>query len=141
LDITDTPTALCEFLQFRKKLNDVLLSCPRTKRQVTDKQKRLLKKIGKVAAYTAITGGSYILARGALSLLLKRWSRKIPQSRKRRTRKRNPPENPGAARSARNVSKTLYVALIAYVQGCSPRPQVCHYKNHIKLNFDAMVAG
>jgi hypothetical protein len=39
---------------------------------VTEKQKRFLKKIGKVAAYTAITGGSYILARGALSLLLKR---------------------------------------------------------------------
>jgi len=71
-DITDTSTAFCEFLQFRKKLNDVLVSCPCTKPQVTEKQKRLLKKIGKVAAYTAITGGSYILARGALSLLLKR---------------------------------------------------------------------
>ena len=72
MDITDTPTAFCEFLQFRKKLNDVLVSCPYTNPQVTEKQKRLLKKIGKVAAYTAITGGSYILARGALSLLLKR---------------------------------------------------------------------
>jgi hypothetical protein len=41
-------------------------------RQMTEKQKRILKKIGKVAAYTALTGGSYILARGALSLLLKR---------------------------------------------------------------------
>jgi hypothetical protein len=39
---------------------------------VTEKHKRMLKKIGKVAAYTALTGGSYILARGALSLLLKR---------------------------------------------------------------------
>lgn len=38
---------------------------------MTKKQKSLLKKIGKVAAYTAITGGAYVLARGALSLLLK----------------------------------------------------------------------
>jgi hypothetical protein len=68
LDITDPWTGYCECLQFRKKLNDVLVSCPCTKPQVTEKQKRLLKKIGKVAAYTAITGGS----RGALSLLLKR---------------------------------------------------------------------
>jgi hypothetical protein len=30
---------------------------------VTEKHKRMLKKIGKVAAYTALTGGSYILAR------------------------------------------------------------------------------
>jgi hypothetical protein len=39
---------------------------------MTEKQKRILRNVGKVAAYTAITGGSYILARGALSLLLRR---------------------------------------------------------------------
>jgi len=39
---------------------------------MTEKQRHILKKVGKVAAYTAITGGSYILARGALSLLLRR---------------------------------------------------------------------
>lgn len=38
---------------------------------MTEKQRRILKNIGKVAAYTAITGGSYILARGAMSLLLR----------------------------------------------------------------------
>jgi hypothetical protein len=39
---------------------------------MTEKQRRILTNVGKVAAYTAITGGSYILARGALSLLLRR---------------------------------------------------------------------
>ena len=39
---------------------------------MTEKQRRTLKKIGKVAAYTALTGGSYLLARGALSLLLRK---------------------------------------------------------------------
>ena len=39
---------------------------------MTEKQKRILRNVGKVAAYTAITGGSYILARGALSLLLRK---------------------------------------------------------------------
>jgi hypothetical protein len=38
---------------------------------VTEKQERSLKNIGKLAADTAITGGAYVLARGALSLLLK----------------------------------------------------------------------
>ena len=37
---------------------------------MTEKQRRILKNVGKLAAYTAITGGSYILARGALNLLL-----------------------------------------------------------------------
>jgi hypothetical protein len=36
----------------------------RTRREVTEEQKRLLKKIGKVAAYTAVTGGAYVLASG-----------------------------------------------------------------------------
>ena len=48
----------------------------RTRRQLTEKQKRILKQIGKVAAYTAMTGGAYVLARGTLSLLLKRMERK-----------------------------------------------------------------
>lgn len=39
---------------------------------MTEKQKRILKTIGKVAAYTALTGGAYVLARGTLSLVLKR---------------------------------------------------------------------
>lgn len=39
---------------------------------MTEKQRRILRNVGKVAAYTAITGGSYILARGALSLLLRK---------------------------------------------------------------------
>jgi hypothetical protein len=39
---------------------------------MTEKQKRILKNIGKLAAYTAITGGAYILAKGTLSILLKR---------------------------------------------------------------------
>jgi hypothetical protein len=43
-----------------------------TQRLVTEKQKRILKTIGKVAAYTAMTGGAYVLARGTLSLILKR---------------------------------------------------------------------
>ena len=39
---------------------------------MTEKQKRILKTIGKVAAYTALTGSAYVLARGTLSLVLKR---------------------------------------------------------------------
>ena len=39
---------------------------------VTENKKLILKRIGKVAAYTAITGGAYVIARGALSLLLKK---------------------------------------------------------------------
>jgi len=42
---------------------------------VTEKQKRILKNIGKVAAYTAFTGGAYVIARGTLSLILKRMVR------------------------------------------------------------------
>ncbi|MFN8008847.1 MAG: hypothetical protein U0V70_17850 [Terriglobia bacterium] len=38
---------------------------------VTEKHKRILKNITKVAAYTAMTGGAYYLAKGALGLLLK----------------------------------------------------------------------
>jgi hypothetical protein len=38
---------------------------------VTEEQKRILKNITKLAAYTAMTGGAYFLAKGALSLLLK----------------------------------------------------------------------
>ena len=38
---------------------------------MTEKQKHILKKISKFAAYTAMTGGAYFLARGAISLLLK----------------------------------------------------------------------
>lgn len=49
---------------------------------MTDKQKQFLRSIGKVAAYTAITGGSYVIARGALSLLLKRMEPK-PESQVR----------------------------------------------------------
>jgi hypothetical protein len=40
LDITDRSTPFCEFLQFSKKLNDVLVSCPCTKRQVTERRAR-----------------------------------------------------------------------------------------------------
>jgi hypothetical protein len=44
----------------------------------------MLKRIGEVAAYTALTGGCYILARGALSLLLKRMEpRKIAKAETR----------------------------------------------------------
>ena len=49
---------------------------------MTEKQKSLLKKIGKVAAYTAMTGGAYVLARGTLSLLLKRMEPKDPAKAK-----------------------------------------------------------
>jgi len=38
---------------------------------VNENQKRILKNISKLAAYTAITGGAYFLARGALGLILK----------------------------------------------------------------------
>jgi hypothetical protein len=44
---------------------------------VTEKQKQLLKKISKIAAYTAITGGAYFLAKGAISLLFKQLETKI----------------------------------------------------------------
>ena len=54
---------------------------------MTEKQKRILRKVGKVAAYTAITGGSYILARGALSLLLRRMDPKHQDNA--RTKARN----------------------------------------------------
>jgi hypothetical protein len=46
------------------------------RRLVTEEQKRILKNIGKAVAYTAITGGAYFLARGALSLLLKKMESK-----------------------------------------------------------------
>jgi hypothetical protein len=54
---------------------------------MTEKQRRILKNVGKVAAYTAITGGSYILARGALSLLLRRMEPKRQDNA--RTKARN----------------------------------------------------
>jgi hypothetical protein len=44
---------------------------------VTGNQKRILKKIGKFTAYTAMTGGAYFLARGAISLLLKKLEAKV----------------------------------------------------------------
>ncbi len=44
---------------------------------MTEKQKQLLKKISKIAAYTAMTGGAYFLAKGALSLLLKQLETKV----------------------------------------------------------------
>jgi hypothetical protein len=44
---------------------------------VTEKQKHVLKTISKFAAYTAVTGGAYFLARGALSLLLKQLEMKV----------------------------------------------------------------
>ena len=44
---------------------------------MTEKQMQFLKKISKIAAYTAITGGAYFLARGALSLLLKQLETRI----------------------------------------------------------------
>ena len=44
---------------------------------MTEKQKQLLKKISKIAAYTAMTGGAYFLAKGALSLLFKQLEAKI----------------------------------------------------------------
>ena len=44
---------------------------------MTEKQKQLLKKISKIAAYTAMTGGAYFLAKGALSLLFKQLETKI----------------------------------------------------------------
>ena len=44
---------------------------------MTEKQTRMLKQIGKVAAYTALTGGSYLLARGALSLLLRKMEPRV----------------------------------------------------------------
>jgi hypothetical protein len=59
---------------------------------MTEKQRHILKKVGKVAAYTAITGGSYILARGALSLLLRRMEPK--QEDNARTKVRNEKSQP-----------------------------------------------
>jgi hypothetical protein len=59
---------------------------------MTEKQRHILKKVGKVAAYTAITGGSYILARGALSLLLRRMEPK--QEDNARTKARNEKSQP-----------------------------------------------
>jgi hypothetical protein len=38
---------------------------------VTEKQKRILKNVGKLAFYTTLTGGAYLLAKGTLSVLLK----------------------------------------------------------------------
>jgi len=54
---------------------------------MTEKQIRILRDVGKVAAYTAITGGSYLLARGALSLLLRKMEPKQQDSA--RTKSRN----------------------------------------------------
>jgi hypothetical protein len=53
---------------------------------MTDKQRRILKNVGKVTAYTAITGGSYLLARGALSLLLRRMEPKHQDNERTKTR-------------------------------------------------------
>jgi hypothetical protein len=44
---------------------------------VTGNQKRILKKIGKFTAYTVMTGGAYFLARGAISLLLRKLEAKV----------------------------------------------------------------
>ena len=44
---------------------------------MTEKQKSILKKIGKMAAYTAMTGGAYLLARGTISLLLKQFETNV----------------------------------------------------------------
>jgi len=38
---------------------------------LTEKQKRILKNMGKLAIYTTLTGGAYLLAKGTLSILLK----------------------------------------------------------------------
>ena len=54
---------------------------------MTEKQRRILKNVGKVAAYTAITGGSYILARGALSLLLRKMDPKQKDNARTKARK------------------------------------------------------
>jgi hypothetical protein len=44
---------------------------------VTANQKRILRKIGKLTAYMALTGGAYFLARGALSLFLRKLEAKV----------------------------------------------------------------
>jgi hypothetical protein len=45
--------------------------------QVNENRKRILKNISKLAAYTAITGGAYFLAKGALGLILKQLETKV----------------------------------------------------------------
>lgn len=44
---------------------------------MTENQKHILKKIGKLAVYTAMTGGAYFLAKGALSLVLSLMEEKV----------------------------------------------------------------
>ena len=44
---------------------------------MNENQKRILKNIGKYTAYAAMTGGAYFLARGALSLILRRLEAKV----------------------------------------------------------------
>ena len=64
---------------------------------MTDERKRIFKTIGKVAAYTAITGGSYLLARGVLSLLLRQMDPKD------KAKGKTPNESPKDAEQSRAV--------------------------------------
>jgi hypothetical protein len=83
------------------------LSSPFPQRHhVTEKHKRILNKIGKIAAYMALTAGSYILSRG----VDKEWSQKISQKRKG-TRKRVPPDNPLAKLLCTRVLEILSAGL------------------------------
>ena len=58
---------------------------------MTEEQKDFLKKIGKFAAFTAVTGGAYILAKGAISLLLKKLEAKAEAEQKAHRKKREVP--------------------------------------------------
>jgi len=58
---------------------------------VTKNQKRILKKIGKFTVYTAMTGGAYFLARGAISLLLRKLESKKEANLKSQHEKTKPP--------------------------------------------------
>ena len=44
---------------------------------MTENQKRILRKIGKYTAYTVMTGGAYFMARGAISLLLRKLEARV----------------------------------------------------------------
>lgn len=72
--------------------------------QVNENQKRILKNISKLAAYTAMTGGAYFLARGALSLLLKHLETKVKSHPKVLNEKAEPASIPSPKITIENSS-------------------------------------
>ncbi len=75
---------------------------------MTENQKRILKRIGKFTVYTAVTGGAYFLARGAIGLLLRKLEAKTEARMGAQHGKIDPPAT--QAPSQIEESKTPFAA-------------------------------